>query len=97
MTTRIKRGLVHGIATCKQCGWQTQNYRTVQRASASHARRTGHTVLADKCRPVLVVRRDALHEEADNWAEAGDLLSASEAREEAALVDALLASLPREE
>ena len=49
-----------------------------------------------ECKPVLVARREALREEAGDWDEAGDLLSASEAREEAALVDALLATLPRD-
>ena len=47
-----------------------------------------------ECRPVLVKRRAQLLTEADDWDESGDAWSASEAREEAATIDTLLASLP---
>lgn len=45
--TATRRELIHGIADCKACGWRCENYRTVQRESAQHARETGHIVIVD--------------------------------------------------
>ena len=41
------KGLIHGIAHCRDCKWQNENYLTVQREAAKHARITGHRVMAD--------------------------------------------------
>lgn len=41
------RGLVHGIAECKKCSWRCEDYLTVQKLAAHHARKTGHKVIVD--------------------------------------------------
>lgn len=43
----IRKGLIHGIAYCTQCDWSEEDYLTVQRRAAQHARTTGHKVTAD--------------------------------------------------
>ena len=95
--------MTDALNRCTNCGIADENVRpAVSIIPATHAppwdKACLQAALAKlrECKPVLVARREALHEEADDWTEAGDLLSASEAREEAALVDTLLASLPRE-
>jgi hypothetical protein len=42
-----RKGLIHGIAHCTQCDWSEEDYLTVQRRAAQHARTTGHKVTAD--------------------------------------------------
>lgn len=37
-------GVVHGVATCKDCGWHTEVYKNAQATAANHARKHGHTV-----------------------------------------------------
>lgn len=37
-------GVVHGIATCETCGWESASYKNIQAVSANHAKHTGHTV-----------------------------------------------------
>lgn len=40
-------GLIHGIAHCTECDWSEEDYLTVQKRAAQHARTTGHKVTAD--------------------------------------------------
>jgi hypothetical protein len=42
-----RKGLIHGIAHCTQCDWREQDYLTVQRKAAKHARSTGHKVTSE--------------------------------------------------
>ena len=37
-------GVVHGIATCKDCGWYTDSYKNAQANAARHAEAHGHHV-----------------------------------------------------
>lgn len=39
-----RKALVHGIANCMNCGWECQDYLTVQSAAQHHAKQTGHRV-----------------------------------------------------
>jgi len=39
-----RKSLVHGIANCSDCSWECQDYMTVQRKAASHARTEEHNV-----------------------------------------------------
>lgn len=43
---RVKLGysVVHGIAACDDCGWQTDSYKNAQAIAAIHARAHGHRV-----------------------------------------------------
>ena len=43
----VKKWLVHGIADCTNCDWSEQDYMTVQKKAAKHAKKTGHKVTAD--------------------------------------------------
>ena len=45
--TAARKGLIHGIANCTECDWQCQDYLTVERQAAKHARITGHRVGAE--------------------------------------------------
>jgi len=42
----VKRtfGVVHGVATCDTCGWETQSYKNAQAIAARHAQLHGHRV-----------------------------------------------------
>ena len=42
-----RKALIHGIASCTQCDWSEEDYLTVQKRAAQHARTTGHKVTAD--------------------------------------------------
>ena len=42
-----RKALVHFIAHCTVCSWQTQDYLTGQKKVAAHAKNTGHKVIAD--------------------------------------------------
>lgn len=37
-------GVVHGMAACATCGWETQSYKNAQALAAIHARKYGHHV-----------------------------------------------------
>jgi hypothetical protein len=37
-------GVVHGIASCKDCDWETHSYKNAQALAAQHARCYGHHV-----------------------------------------------------
>lgn len=37
-------GVVHGIATCDNCGWHTESYKNAQAISAIHAEKFRHRV-----------------------------------------------------
>ena len=39
-----KYGVVHGIATCKDCGKEFQNHKNAQALASKHASDYGHTV-----------------------------------------------------
>lgn len=41
------RGVHHAVATCRDCGWESQDYRTAQANARQHARRKGHRVQVD--------------------------------------------------
>ena len=40
-------GVVHGMATCQDCGWFTQTYKNAQATAAIHARVWGHHVTGE--------------------------------------------------
>ena len=40
-------GVVHVIAECKDCNWQTENYKNGQAIAAKHARKYEHVVIVD--------------------------------------------------
>ena len=40
-------GVVHGVAQCKSCGWETQSYKNAQALAAKHARHHGHQVTGE--------------------------------------------------
>jgi hypothetical protein len=37
-------GVVHGIATCEDCGWHTDSYKNAQAIAKIHAKKYGHKV-----------------------------------------------------
>lgn len=37
-------GVVHGIAQCDDCDWQTDSYKNAQAIAAKHAKKYGHKV-----------------------------------------------------
>lgn len=37
-------GIIHGIATCKDCGWHTESHKNAQANAARHARAHWHQV-----------------------------------------------------
>jgi hypothetical protein len=45
---RYREWLVHFLAQCDECGWNTQDYEHGPRKAAEHARRTGHAVSGEK-------------------------------------------------
>lgn len=47
MELSTRKGLVHGIAACTVCGWNCEDYLTVQRQASAHATKTGHEVKAE--------------------------------------------------
>jgi hypothetical protein len=40
-------GIVHGLATCRDCGWHTEQYKNAQANAARHASAHGHTVIVE--------------------------------------------------
>lgn len=40
-------GVVHGVATCEDCGWTTESYKNAQANAARHARAHGHRVVGE--------------------------------------------------
>lgn len=42
-----RKALIHFIANCTVCDWQTQDYMAGQKESAKHASKTGHRVIAE--------------------------------------------------
>ena len=47
LVSRRRKALVHFIANCTVCNWETQDYQTGQKEAAAHAQNTGHQVTAD--------------------------------------------------
>ena len=39
-----KFGVVHGLASCQDCGWETSSYKNCQEIAAIHARKNRHRV-----------------------------------------------------
>jgi len=37
-------GVVHGVAKCQDCGWETYSYKNAQAISKKHAMKHGHKV-----------------------------------------------------
>jgi len=40
-------GVMHGIATCQDCGWHTESYKNAQALAAKHAKQYGHHVIGE--------------------------------------------------
>ena len=40
-------GVVHGIATCEDCGWHTESYKNAQAIAKIHAKKYGHKVVGE--------------------------------------------------
>lgn len=43
----MKKGKIHAIATCTECGQEWQDYNTALARAARHARETGHRVTGE--------------------------------------------------
>uniref|UniRef100_A0A6M3MAN1 Uncharacterized protein n=1 Tax=viral metagenome TaxID=1070528 RepID=A0A6M3MAN1_9ZZZZ len=41
---KSKYGVVHGVARCLDCDWETESYKNAQAISAKHAKKYGHRV-----------------------------------------------------
>lgn len=41
---KIKMGVVHVIAVCRDCSWENADYLTAQNSAAKHAKEKKHTV-----------------------------------------------------
>lgn len=39
--------VVHGLAECKDCGWETASYKNAQALAAQHAKKYGHRVVGE--------------------------------------------------
>lgn len=37
-------GLIHAIATCKDCDWEDQDWQVAQKTAREHHKKTGHEV-----------------------------------------------------
>lgn len=44
---RRRKSLVHFVAECKDCEWNSSDYHTGQKKASEHARKTGHLVHAE--------------------------------------------------
>jgi len=40
-------GVVHAVATCADCGWETHSYKNAQALAARHAKAHGHHVAGE--------------------------------------------------
>lgn len=45
---RSSRGLIHCIASCRDCEWSEDNFVTAGRRATAHVRATGHTVSVEQ-------------------------------------------------
>ncbi len=41
---RYHYAVVHGVATCEDCGWHTESYKNAQAIAKIHAVKRGHHV-----------------------------------------------------
>lgn len=41
---RTKPKIVHVIATCQECSWKNEDFKTAQRQARLHSYKTGHSV-----------------------------------------------------
>ena len=41
---RVEKYLIGALASCHDCDWEEEDYRTAQKDAREHARKTGHTV-----------------------------------------------------
>ena len=41
---RVEKRLIGAVATCADCDWVEEDYRTAQKDARRHAIKTGHTV-----------------------------------------------------
>jgi len=44
---RRSYGVVHGLAECRDCDWNTESYKNAQALAARHARHYGHRVVGE--------------------------------------------------
>ena len=54
-----RKSLVHGIASCRNCGWECTNYLTVQRSARRHTKKTGHNVAMELGYHVTIAASDS--------------------------------------
>ncbi len=47
MTMRKSYGVVHGVASCEGCDWETHCYKNAQANAARHAKAKGHKVCGE--------------------------------------------------
>lgn len=47
-TRKVGRGIIHCIAECKDCAWETGDYRKAARLASLHVRHHGHTVMVEQ-------------------------------------------------
>jgi len=41
---RVEKCLIGALASCDDCDWEEEDYRTAQKDARKHALKTGHTV-----------------------------------------------------
>lgn len=44
----FRKCLIHFMAECSECDWETEDYINGQRLASEHARKTGHHVEAEE-------------------------------------------------
>lgn len=44
-----RSGVVHAIAECRTCGWESDSYKNALAIGAKHARHHGHKVVVEQC------------------------------------------------
>lgn len=40
-------GVVHGLAECQDCSWESSSYKNIQAIAAVHAKKYGHRVTGE--------------------------------------------------
>ena len=43
----VKMGIIHVIANCRDCAWESSDYLTAQHSAAEHAKKRKHVVLVE--------------------------------------------------
>lgn len=63
MKTKPRTHIIHAMATCLDCDWESQDYSTARRKGWDHNRRTGHAVRVEIGRAFHYPRRQGEQDE----------------------------------